>query len=87
MFAISTSHETSRSYITRLALAMLLLTASARAASSGCAPSDTTFACRLSALLNWLQATAFVLTLVLVAVIALAVYLIRKNKVDRKDPR
>lgn len=56
-------------------------------AAPACSPADTSLACRLTGLLNWLEAAAVVLTLVLLVVIGVAIHLIRKNRVTRKGGR
>ena len=70
-----------------LAAASLLLSATARAVTPACSPTDTTFACRLTGLLTWLQAAAVILAVVLVVVIGVTVHLIRKNQAARRNRR
>ena len=66
---------------------VLLVAPGAFAASSSCPPSDTSLPCRLTGVLNWLEVAAVILALILLAVIALAFHLIRKNQINRRDER
>ena len=61
--------------------------ATAHAATTDCAAGDTSLGCRLVGVLHWLEAAAFVLGIILVAVIAVAVHLYRKNRLSRKAGR
>jgi hypothetical protein len=65
----------------------LLAATAARAATSDCAAGDTSLSCRLTGVLHWLEAAAFLLGVVLIAVIAVAVHLFRKNRLRRKEGR
>ena len=65
----------------------LLAGTAARAATSDCAVNSDTLSCRLTGVLHWLEAAAFVLGIVLIAVIAVAIHLIRKNRLSRKAGR
>lgn len=87
MHSTSTTHGASRTYIALIPAVLLLLPASAHADTPPCSVSDTSFACRLAALLNWLEATAVVLALILVAVIGVAIHLFRKNKANRRNQK
>ena len=69
------------------AVAMLAGTGAAHAATINCAADSTSLNCRLIGLLHWLEAAAFVLAIVLIAVIAVAVHLFRKNRLSRKGGR
>lgn len=69
------------------AVAMLAGTGLAHAATPDCAANSASLNCRLIGLLHWLEAAAFVLSIVLVAVIAVAVHLFRKNRLSRKGGR
>lgn len=59
----------------------------ALADSPACSASDTSLSCRLTGVLHWLEAAAFVLVIVLVVVIGVAVHLFRKNRLSRKEGR
>jgi hypothetical protein len=65
----------------------LLAATAARAATADCAAGDTSLSCRLTGVLHWLEAAAFVLGIVLLVVVAVAVHLFRKNRVSRKEGR
>ena len=65
----------------------LLAATAANAATIDCAADSTSLNCRLTGVLHWLEAAAFVLGILLIAVIAIAVYLIRKNRLSRKGGR
>lgn len=65
----------------------LLAGTAARAATSDCAADGTSLGCRLTGVLHWLEAAAFVLGIVLIAVIAVAVHVFRKNRLSRKGGR
>ena len=84
MHGLSATHSISRRYIA-LIPAVLLLSTAAHADTPPCSVSDTSFACRLAALLNWLEATAVVLALILLVVIGIAIHLFRKNKASRRN--
>ena len=86
MYGISATHSVSRRYIA-LIPAVLLPAAAAHADTRPCSVSDTSFACRLSSLLNWLEATAVVLALILLVVIGVAIHLFRKNKASRRNQK
>jgi uncharacterized membrane protein YhdT len=65
----------------------LLAGTTAWAATSDCAIDSDPLACRLTGVLHWLEAAAFVLGIVLIAVIAVAIHFIRKNRLNRKAGR
>jgi hypothetical protein len=56
-------------------------------ADSPCSAESTGLECRLAGVLHWLEAAALVLALVLIAVVGVAVHLLRKNRVTRKAGR
>jgi uncharacterized membrane protein YhdT len=70
-----------------LATLPLLAGTAARAAAFDCTAGDTSLNCRLTGVLHWLEAAAFLLGLILIAVIAVAVHLFRKNRLSRKEGR
>jgi uncharacterized membrane protein YhdT len=74
-------------YAAPLAALALFSAAAAHAASTECAADDASLSCRLTGVLHWLEAAALVLGIVLIAVIAVAVHLIRKNRLSRKEGR
>jgi hypothetical protein len=59
---------------------LLLLTSAAHAAEPNCTADPTTFPCRMIGLLHWLEATAWVLAIIFVVVLAIAIHLYRKNR-------
>ena len=83
--------SSNRMATTRYALAAgglaLVSTAAARADTAVCSASDTSLSCRLTGLLHWLEAAAFVLGMVLIVVIGVAIHLFRKNRPSRKGER
>lgn len=87
MYGISATLSASRTYIAPIPAALLLLAPSVHTVTPACSPSDTSFACRLNGLLNWLEATAVVLALVLLVVIGVAIHLFRKNKANRRNQK
>lgn len=66
---------------------MVVSAAAARAEETACSATDTSLSCRLTGLLHWLEAAAFVLAVVLIAVIGVAIHLFRKNRLSRKGDR
>jgi len=70
-----------------LAAVSLLSPVVALAAPANCSVSDTSFECRLTGLLHWLEAAAFLLAFVLAVVVAVAIHLIRKNRLNRENTR
>lgn len=64
-----------------------LLAATVAHAATSCAADSTSLDCRLTGVLHWLEAAAFVLGIVLIVVIVVAVHLIRKNRLSRKGGR
>ncbi|HEX4155330.1 MAG TPA: hypothetical protein VHY48_06935 [Acidobacteriaceae bacterium] len=69
-----------------IAALCLLFTPAAHAATVNCSVDNSTLSCRLNEFLHWLDAAAVVLSLVLLAVIALAIHLYRKNRTDGVKP-
>lgn len=65
----------------------LLAGTAARASTPDCSVSSDALTCRLTGVLHWLEAAAFILAIILVAVIAIAVHLVRKNRLSRKAGR
>jgi hypothetical protein len=84
---ISPNRFAAKRYVAVAAVLALLGPAAAFADSPACSATDTSLNCRLVGLLHWLEAAAFVLTLVLIAVIGVAIYLFRKNRLSRKGGR
>jgi len=74
-------------YTASIATFALFFAATAKAVTPDCAADSDSLSCRLTGVLHWLEAAAFVLGIVLVAVIAAAVHLIRKNRISRKAGR
>ena len=74
-------------YIAPVTTLALFLATTAHAATADCAADGASLSCRLTGVLHWLEAAAFVLAIVLIAVIAVAVHLIRKNRLTRKEGR
>lgn len=74
-------------YIAPLGALPLLVARAALAADAPCTAGDTSLSCRLTGLLHWLEAAAFFLALVLVALIAVTIHLFRKNRPSRKEGR
>jgi hypothetical protein len=66
---------------------MLAGTGSAYASTADCAADSASLSCRLTGVLHWLEAAAFILGFVLVAVVAVAVHLVRKSRLTRKEGR
>jgi hypothetical protein len=73
-------------YVVLLATSALLPVA-AFADSTNCPANSTALDCRLLGFLRWLEATAFVLVILLLIVIGVAIHLIRKNRLSRKGGR
>lgn len=73
-------------YVVLLA-SFTLLPVGAFADSAACPVDSTSLECRMRGLLHWLEAAAWVLTILLLIVIGLAIHLIRKNRLDRKEGR
>lgn len=76
-----------RRYAVLAAVWMMAGTAAAVGQEASCSAGDTSLGCRLTGVLHWLEAAAFVLVLVLVAVIGVAIHLFRKNRLSRKEGR
>jgi len=55
--------------------------------SSACPVDSTSLECRMRGFLHWLEAAAWVLAILLLIVIGLAIHLIRKNRLNRKEGR
>jgi len=55
--------------------------------SAPCPANSTTLECKLLGLLQWLEATAFVLVILLIIVIGVVIHVIRKNRLSRKGGR
>ena len=55
--------------------------------SSACTADSTSLECRMLGFLHWLEAAAWVLAILLLIVIGLAIHLIRKNRLNRKEGR
>lgn len=87
MDGLSSNRMATHRYRLSLALLAFLGPAAAYADSPACAAGDTSLNCRLLELLHWLEATALVLAIILVAVIAIAIHLYRKNRLSRKGGR
>ena len=62
----------------------LLAATVAPAATPDCSADAASLSCRLTGVLHWLEATAFILTIVLIAVIGVAIHFFRKNRLGRK---
>ncbi|HEX5283527.1 MAG TPA: hypothetical protein VFW30_05365 [Bryocella sp.] len=87
MQEISPTRFAAKRYVAAATLLAMLGPAAAFADSAACSATDPSLNCRLLGLLHWLEAAAFVLALVLVAVIAIAIHLFRKNRLSRKGGR
>ena len=87
MQEISSNRFAARRYVVAAAGFALLGPLTGYADSPACSAADTSLNCRLVGLLHWLEAAAFVLVLVLIAVIAVAIHLFRKNRLSRKGGR
>ncbi len=87
MQEISSNRFTAKRYVIAVAGFGLLGPLPGYADSPACSATDTSLNCRLVGLLHWLEAAAFVLVLVLIAVIAVAIHLFRKNRLSRKGSR
>lgn len=70
-----------------LLMSFALLPAVAFADSSACPVDSTSLECRMLGLLHWLEAAAWVLAILLLIVIGVAIHLIRKNRLSRKEGR
>jgi hypothetical protein len=81
---ITPNRFAARRYVAVAAVFALLGPIAAYADSPACSATDTSLNCRLLGLLHWLEAAAFVLALVLIAVIGVAIHLFRKNRLSRK---
>lgn len=84
---ISPNRFAAKRYVAVAAVFALLGPVAAYADSSACRATDTSLNCRLVGLLHWLEAAAFVLGGVLIAVIGIAIHLFRKNRLSRKGGR
>lgn len=87
MHALSATRRTPLRWIAPLVAASLALASAAHASDHPCLADDNSFACRLTGLLHWLEAAAWILAIILVAVIAVAVHLYRKNRKAATDRR
>ncbi len=87
MHGLSSNRTAAYTYRALAALAALFTSAAAQAQTAACSASDSSLNCRLTGLLHWLEAAALVLAIVLIAVIAIAVHLFRKNRPNRKAGR
>jgi uncharacterized membrane protein len=74
-------------YAVLLWLLALLAPVTAFADSTACAANSTSLECKLRGFLQWLEAAAWVLVILLVIVIALAIHLVRKNRLSRTGGR
>jgi len=74
-------------YAVLLAILSVAVPAMAFAEESSCAANSTALNCRLLGFLHWLEATAWVLVILLLIVIGVAIHLFRKNRVNRKEGR
>jgi hypothetical protein len=81
---ITPTRFAARRYVAVATVFALLGPIAAYADSPACSATDTSLNCRLLGLLHWLEAAAFVLALVLIAVIGVAIHLFRKNRLSRK---
>ena len=52
-----------------------------------CPMNSTSLECRMLGFLHWLEAAAWILAILLFIVIGLAIHLIRKNRLNRKEGR
>jgi hypothetical protein len=84
---ISSNGFAAKRYVVVAAVFALLGPVAAYADSPACSATDTSLNCRLLGLLHWLEAAAFVLVVVLIAVVAIAIHLFRKNRLSRKGGR
>jgi disulfide bond formation protein DsbB len=73
-------------YVVLLA-SFTLVPVSAFADSVACPADSTSLECRMLGFLHWLEAAAWVLAILLLIVIGLAIHLIRKNRISRKEGR
>lgn len=87
MQEISPNRFAAKRYVVVAAAFALLGPLASYADSPACSADSTSLACRLIGVLHWLEAAAFVLALVLVAVIGVAIHLFRKNRISRKGGR
>ncbi|HEV2577155.1 MAG TPA: hypothetical protein VGU25_08090 [Acidobacteriaceae bacterium] len=87
MQEISPNRFAAKRYVVAATVFALLGPVVAYADSPACSATDTSLSCRLVGLLHWLEAAAFVLGLVLIAVIGVAIHLFRKNRLSRKAGR
>ena len=74
-------------YVVLPAVVASLAPGTAFADSPPCPANSTALDCRLLGLLRWLEATAFVLVILLVIVVGIVVHLVRKNRLSRKGGR
>lgn len=65
----------------------MFLPSAAFADPAPCLANSTSLECRMVGFLHWLEATAFVLVILLIVVIGVAIHLIRKNRLSRKEGR
>lgn len=63
------------------------LPGAAFADSTNCPANSTALDCRLLGFLRWLEATAWVLVVLLLIVIGVVIHVIRKNRLSRKGGR
>lgn len=87
MQGISSNRFAAKRYAVAAAVFALLGPLAGYVDSPACSATDDSLNCRLVGLLHWLEVAAFVLVLVLIAVIAVAIHLFRKNRLSRKEGR
>lgn len=86
MQGLTTNRSATYRYIALLAMFSFVVPA-AFADSAACTADSTSLECRLLGFLHWLEAAAFVLVVLLIIVIGVAIHLIRKNRLSRKEGR
>lgn len=87
MHVIPANRKTAARYLVSIPVFLLLNALQAYGATQPCSPTDNSLPCRLTGVLNWLEAAAVILAIILLVVIGVAVHLIRKNQISRRDRR
>ncbi|HVG27625.1 MAG TPA: hypothetical protein VM865_08475 [Acidobacteriaceae bacterium] len=80
-------HSSSPSLASFLQSSSASLAAFVQSSSSDCSAATSSFGCRLSAILHWLEAAAWILAVVLVLVLGFAVHLYVKLRGSSRDRR